>query len=285
MATNTMILNEDNNRKRGLRISIGLHILIILLALIPFLSNLQPDEPEQAKFVTIDFTDFKPASREGAKPQKVKTASKPKKQVKKSVPQAKPVPKPKPTPQTKPKPVLTAPTKETPIKTTPKKTEEVKDEAPLEKPTEDKTPEAPAEEEAAADRQTDDPDGAEAASDSEVDKATESGSGTGNKSDGKADDGINWGEVTGEGIFSRRVIYRADVRKITEEEGKIVIRLCINRDGRVVFAQNDDATTISDPAIVRKAIQLTTKYRFERDYTAPEKQCGKLTYIFTIDKE
>lgn len=283
MNTTTLQLNEEKDKKRSMAVTFGLHAMLLLFALLPLLSNLQPEEPDQAQFVMVDFTDFKPASREGARPQKAKTATK-KAKAKKSVPKAKPVPKPKPVPETKPKEVLTSPTKEEPIKSSPE-VEKTEEEAPLDQPTpEDDSPEAPTETE--GDTSTDD--NAETSSESgaaDSKETAESGQGKSDKSDGKADEGINWGEVTGDGLFSRRVIYRADVKKITEDEGKIVVRLCVNRSGRVIFAENDDATTMDDLSIVRKAIQLTTKYRFEKDYTAPEKQCGKLTYIFEIEKE
>jgi len=283
MNANTINLQEEKNRKKGFYISVGLHILLLLLALFPLLSNMQLEEPEQAEFVTIDFTDFRPASREGARPQAAKATAK-KKQAKKSVPKATPVPKPKPAPESKPKKVLTSSAPEVPIKTSPE-TKPTVEEAPLEKPVpEDVDPKAPTEtEEAAEETDAKEATGSSAKSDEKT--SAESGEGKSDKSDGKADAGINWGEVTGDGLFSRRVIYRADVRKITEEEGKIVVRLCVDRGGKVVFAQNDDATTIEDNAIIRKAIQLTTRYRFEKDYTAPAKQCGKLTYIFEIEKE
>ena len=48
---------------------------------------------------------------------------------------------------------------------------------------------------------------------------------------------------------------------------------------------NNDLTTIDTPTVRRKAIKLATDYRFERDYTAPKKQCGKLTFVFEIEKE
>jgi len=103
---------------------------------------------------------------------------------------------------------------------------------------------------------------------------------------GKTDSGTKVGDFPGDGLFNRKVIYRADVKKVTKEEGKIVIDLCVNRDGRVVYSKfNKGASTIKTMSVIRKAMDIAQQYRFEKDYTAPDKQCGKLTFIFEIEKE
>ncbi|MEM9917708.1 MAG: hypothetical protein AAF990_06410 [Bacteroidota bacterium] len=278
--------NEKKDRKRGLIIAFFIQSALIILGILPLISHLQSPEPQQAEFVVMDFTDFKPASKEGAKPQKVKkTTQKKRQRTKRSVPKVKPVPKPRPVPPAPKKKVLTSPEPNPPIKTTPTKVE-TPAERPMDKPTpvEESTP-APVEESSEVAEAETAPSSESSASDAPS-TATESGNGTGKKDNGKLDRGKNNGEVAGDGIFSRRVIHRADVKKITKLEGKIVVELCINRDGRVVMAKPvKGASTIRSNDVIRKAVNLTTKYRFERDPTAPRKQCGKLTYIFEIEKE
>ncbi|MEO1626011.1 MAG: hypothetical protein AAFV25_12705, partial [Bacteroidota bacterium] len=272
----------------GLIIAFFIHVGILILALMPLISHLQTPEPERAEFVVMDFTDFKPASKEGAKPQKVSNKQKrQKKQTKRSVPKTKPVPKPnpKPVPPAPTKKVLTSSEPNPPVKTSPTKVE-MPSERPLEtpKPVEETAP-APVEQKPDAEVAETAPASESSASDASK-SSSNSSNGTGKTGNGKLDKGKNNGEVAGDGIFSRRVIYRADVKKITELEGKIVVELCINREGRVVYAKPDKAaSTIRDNDVIRKAVGLTTKYKFERDYTAPAKQCGKLTYIFDIEKE
>ena len=282
MNPNTYVYKEKKDRKRGFFISFFLHTAIIAVGLLPFLSSDSEVQQDNTQFVVLDFTDFKPASSEGAAPAKSKAVQQQKKSVKKSVPMAKPVPKPKPAPETPKRKVNTAPSKERPVESHPTKNETVK-EQPMEKPEprEDipKTPTEAKTDEDAVKKTTATSNASEATKKS----SKETGAGKGKKSDGKHNHGINVGDFEGDGIFNRRVIYRADVKKITKQEGKIVVNLCINREGKVFYAKaNKDASTIKDYNVVRKAVHLTTRYRFERDYTAPEKQCGKLTYIFEM---
>ncbi len=270
---------ERKDRKKGMFVSFFLHLSIIAIGLFPFLTNnpfQQPDET--AEVVLVDFTDFKPASKEGAKPKAAKADTKAKQNTKKAVPKAKPVPKPKPTPVKTKKPVLTAPQPEIPIKTTPK-VDKAPKESPIEKPTPVEVPDAT--EDTDADEAEDAKDAKDASSSASTASSSEEGSGTGSQGNGTHSTGTNWGEMMGDGIFNRKVIYRADVKKITRKAGVIVVNLCINRDGRVVMAKaKKDECTIRDNDIIRKAVNLTTRYRFERDASAPSKQCGKLTYVF-----
>ena len=100
--------------------------------------------------------------------------------------------------------------------------------------------------------------------------------------DGK---GKYWGEFAGDGLFNRKVIKRADVAKIAIEEGRVVVNLCVNRAGEVVYAECDKTkSTIKEPTIVAKSELCAANYVFDQDPTAPTEQCGKLTFIFKIDK-
>ncbi len=91
--------------------------------------------------------------------------------------------------------------------------------------------------------------------------------------------------LEGTGIITRRVIYREDISTIAKINGKVVLNICINRQGRVVYAGYDpDKTTITDHDIIMQATDLALKYRFEEKYSAPMKECGQLTFIFSIDE-
>lgn len=276
---------EKKNKRRGIIIAFFLHTALLVIGLFPFLSNIQPPEPPQMNNVIVmDFTDFTPASKEGAKPKAAKKAEKKKAKAKKAVPKAKPMPKPKPAPKTPKKKTMTEPSPEPPVAPAPKEKEAPK-ETVIDKPQPVEDTPAPVDMEADAEEAEED-EAETASADTKTSDAKESGTGTGNTGTGKLDRGKNWGETAGEGIFSRRVTYRADVKKITKKEGKIVVELCINNGGRVVYAKADKAaSTIKDNDVIRKAVHLTTKYKFEPDSTAPKKQCGKMTYIFDIEKE
>ena len=91
--------------------------------------------------------------------------------------------------------------------------------------------------------------------------------------------------LEGTGIITRRVIYREDISKAAKVNGKVTLNICINRQGRVEYAGYDpEKTTITDHDIIKQATELALKYRFEPKYTAPKKECGQLTFIFSIEK-
>ncbi len=260
---------EKKNKKRGLLIAFYFHVALIVLGLLPFMGSMMSSNnlpKEEMSFITVDFSQQESSSSVKSPKKKAKKVEKRKKKVEKPV--KKEVPKVKPQPAKK---VLTTPEPE-PALETPKETTEVVEEPAVEEPI---VEEAPAEVE-----EVENP-GSGDGEVEEVGTASEIGNDTETSSSGNADSGTGFGDSAGSGIFNRKVIYRADVKKITKLSGTIVIELCINQQGRVVFAKPDtDASTIKDFAVIRKAVDLTTKYKFAKDYSAPKKQCGKMTYVF-----
>ncbi|MEM6964259.1 MAG: hypothetical protein AAF573_05805 [Bacteroidota bacterium] len=261
---------EKKNKKRGLLIAFYFHVGLIVLGLLPFMGNMLSPDPlpeEEMTFITVDFSQQESASNKKSPVKKAKKVEKRKKKIDKPVKKEIPKVKPKPAPK-----VVTTPKPEPALETPQEVVEEVTEEPVVEEPI---VEEVPAEVEEVEDPGT---------GSGEVEEAGEEmdmGSDNETSSSGKANGGDGFGESAGEGIFNRKVIYRADVKKITKLSGKIVVELCINRDGRVVFAKPDtEASTIKNFDVIRKAVNLTTKYKFARDYTAPRKQCGKMTYVF-----
>ena len=119
-------------------------------------------------------------------------------------------------------------------------------------------------------------------------EGTDSSAGTGkgkgesgkDEGEGKQGTGKEGEDFTGTAIFSRKVIYRPDIKKIVKKKGRIAINLCINNDGRVVYVKYDkEASTIRDTDNIRKTLEATKLYKFEKDYSVPKEQCGKLTFI------
>ncbi len=291
--------------------SVVFNTIIVLLALYPFLT-MDPPEPEQPKFVEVQFTDFKSSSKKSAEGDK-KEEEAPEKKVAEEVKEevveeptpepevkeVKPEPKPEPVPQrapvvttTKPNPpVRTSPTKPKkkmrvpPIRNKPDVT---KPEPKPKKPAKTKTKKTNTKAKTKKTKST-----GKTSSKKQEGKNTKSNSGGGEAAEngtdatkGKTDSGTKVGDFPGDGLFNRKVIYRADVKSVTKEEGKIVIDLCVNRDGRVVYSKfNKGASSIKTMSVIRKAMDIAQQYRFEKDYTAPDKQCGKLTFIFEIEEE
>jgi len=114
------------------------------------------------------------------------------------------------------------------------------------------------------------------------------GSGTGSGSAGKNTgvgqdgNGLEWG-VGLDGLLDRGLVQRANVGSLAIKEGKVGIFICVNRSGMVISSKYDVAgSTIKDASFIAKAEAIASSYIFARDDDAPEKQCGKLAFIFKI---
>ena len=309
MKNEKMFSTEKNNKKKGLRYSVYFHSALILLALIPFLTkDIAKDDTKFENVIEVDFSKLDAAAQQSSTTKSNSEVEKTKKNTAtKVVKQPVPVPKP-PTPVE----VKKTETKPTPKAPTPVVTETVEEESPVEAlptppepevveipetkpvdvpptpkveaptPTPPATPEVAEEETGSSTEGTDEADVAIGQGDSSNGGAGESEAGTGK---GTAAEGDGDGDH-GSGILNRRVVYRADVKDITQEEGVIVVNICVNNDGRVVMAKyNSDASSIQDMDLVRRAIQTARKYRFEKDYKVPAKQCGQLSFRFEIEEE
>lgn len=283
-ASNIAIEQEKKEKKKSRFIAFFFGASLIALALLPLMNNMKPDEPKYQSVVTIDFseTKFEKASKKPTESGKKGGETTPEKTEKLPVPEVKPTP-PKP-------PVVTTPKPVPPVKTAPKKVPTPPKPTPTSVP---KSTEKPADKVATpADAKTSTPEKTSTPS-----KKNEggSGNGAGTKGNGKASsssdgddatpgDGDDGMDFSGDGIFGRRVVYRANVKKLAQEQGKIVVNLCVNRTGRVVYAENnEELSTITTKSLVKKTVDTTKKYRFDKDYTASEKECGKLTFIFELE--
>ena len=66
-------------------------------------------------------------------------------------------------------------------------------------------------------------------------------------------------------------------------QGKIVVKIKVNRQGKVTFADGPEkGSTISDRRLVDQAKAAAYRSRFDASSSAPEEQSGTITYIFTI---
>ncbi len=105
--------------------------------------------------------------------------------------------------------------------------------------------------------------------------------------DGAAMDGDGGGGdgLEGDGIITRKVIYRENITSVAKMNGRVTLDICIDRAGKVIYAAYDpEKTTITDNEIIKQATHLAIRYRFEAKYNAPKKEWGELTFIFRIDE-
>lgn len=69
----------------------------------------------------------------------------------------------------------------------------------------------------------------------------------------------------------------------TNQQGKIVVKIVVNQQGRVIRAEAPaQGSTIANSAMVEQARQAALKARFNADPNAPEEQSGTITYIYKI---
>ena len=85
--------------------------------------------------------------------------------------------------------------------------------------------------------------------------------------------GVNIGRDVTNGTFFKPA-YNAD------QEGKIVIRITVDKQGNVIGTDIIQGTTISDEALRNESKAMARKTKFNADPKAPEKQYGTITYEF-----
>ncbi|HHH54077.1 MAG TPA: hypothetical protein ENK91_10490 [Bacteroidetes bacterium] len=313
------LYNEEANKKKSLRISVAIHILILLIALYPILR----DDPNQnidkqyAIAITFDQSlssnSFKGQAKEGAqrplneKVDKVRTA--PMKEIPNDNP-VKPVQQPKvqvPTPQT---PVTTTEVESDIFEDEPEvvaveEVPEVVSQVPQQKvetnPKPQKTqvleesdsPEEVADVPAQVPGSIKSPVGDSGNNSSSPSNQNGSGTGQGKKGDGAGMDkkgngstsgmgtggtGIGAFDGSGKGIFGRQPVYRPKKDFSLDKNGKIVFKICIDRNGRSTFVDIlRRGTTIRDKKILRKATDYVGRFIWEEDYNVDKEQCGKYT--------
>ncbi len=115
------------------------------------------------------------------------------------------------------------------------------------------------------------------------------GNGTGDKGDGDSDSGNGKGkgegDDVGDGILTRTLIKYPDFTGIIKESGTIAVNLCADRSGRVTFVEfNREYSTITDMAVIRKAVSYAKEYLFEADPTAPPRECGRSVFRIEIEE-
>lgn len=257
--------NLNSNKKKGLRTSLAIHAGILLLALMPFMKAAITNDEVGFEMVEIQFVNADISSGAGS------TAPKEVKPVEEPVEKKDFTEKKVEAPVKESKEIITDEV-ETEVVVEENMSEEAEDFEMENAPVEEVVEEVVVEE--VVEEVIEEVDGSK----------SESEAGEGDKGEAITGKDLGSMDFDGEGIFGRKVIHRADVKKITEREGVVVINLCVNRLGKVTHvAFNKDNSTIADPEYIRRAMDVASDYLFEKDYTAPETQCGKLSFIFHIE--
>ncbi len=121
--------------------------------------------------------------------------------------------------------------------------------------------------------------------DTELTEVIDEGEANSDVSDEDTGDEPGSGFIEGDGVLSRPIIFRNDPKNLAIKSGTIVVKVCINRKGMVSYAEFDNEnSTIHDPEIKKLVMADVVDYRFEKSYSAPEKECGRLSYHFKFNK-
>jgi len=296
--------NEDEHKKRGLRISVAIHILILLLALSPLLKE-DPEQSIDTQFsIAIDFANapsansYKGQSSEGEQRarneniEKVKTA--PVDQI--ETPQSKtPVPEikmPDPTPVETIESDIFEDSEIVAIEEAPEEVKPVEITPAPSNDSDSKPAEIPVNKSGGKTSKANDT-GSNSSPPSNKDG---SGSGQGKKGDGFGKDGSGTDsssgagtggpgtgifDGTGDGIFGRQPVSGKIPPALMRENGKISMKVCISKRGKSTYVEIiQSETTIKDKNKQNIALDAMAKYLWQEDYSAAKEQCGK--YIFNI---
>lgn len=93
--------------------------------------------------------------------------------------------------------------------------------------------------------------------------------------------GRGQGEVGG-GLSDRGVTYRDVPQTNIQETGKVVVNVCVDKDGNVISATYCPScgSTITNKSLVDLSVSSARKYKFKLNSDAPLKQCGTISYTF-----
>lgn len=284
-----MLANEKKNRKKGYFTSAMIHTAAIVLALIPFAIS-QDEEPTQEDilFVAMEFSDFDggmaSASTKPVEQIEEKKEEAPVEEVEAPIEPVEVVSEPEPTPEPTPEPVVESKTVKKIVTTevAETKVKVAEEKAKVEKKVTPKA--APKRKVVNANAKKASTKKVGTAAKKGTPSKSKAGEGkTGKATTGKAEKGEDKMDFNGDGLLSRKVTYRAPVARMSKESGKIVVNICVNPDGKVIYTEyNKTESTIKKVDLALEAQMYARQYRFEKDYKAPPKQCGKLTFIFEL---
>lgn len=278
---NMSLANESNNRRKGYIVSGVIHALLLLLFLMPFVTQPvlleqggiliafgEPDAGVDSESIA-ETTPTRAESTETSEssPQKAQTDA-----FKASAEEA-PV-KAKAEPQKKP----ASPAKSPVVNTAAQKAEEER----KKKAAEDK---ARAEQEAAEKAKMENQ--KKKYSDL-LSKGKGNGGATGNQGSPEGDpdkgelDKVSRGSGrVGGGLSGRGVLYEPTFSDNSQKTGKVTLNICVDKEGKVTNADfTQKGSTTSDSYLIDLARKSAMKYRFSRSET--ESQCGTVTVEFKL---
>lgn len=263
---------EKKRKKRGLYITIGIHVLVVIALLLPIQFWMAEKEPvEEPEYVELNMAMLQAMDRDEGR-----SGTRSRKAGRKT-----PRPKPEPAPKTNPKPqTQQGPSSAIPVNK-PVETIEAQN-VPL--TTHNPKP-VPSAAPVPAPKPTATPKPASSPANGSGSQATGKPNSGGNNGNASATNNGKQGMASGQGIsgtglMGRRAVYRPAVKR-PDAEGKVKVRVCVSRTGEVVEANAVRGSSTSHEGLIRMAEFYAKRYRYEADPKAPAKQCGYLTFVFS----
>lgn len=97
-------------------------------------------------------------------------------------------------------------------------------------------------------------------------------------------DGVSAYRGVSHTLSGRTLTYLPSVRVELSEPGRVAVSICINREGKVVKAEVAPLySTTTDEKLISLAQRLAREARFDANPFAPVRQCGRITFVFTIE--
>ena len=257
---------EKKNRRRGFWIAFFIHALLIVLALMPFMSidlTLNELPNDSVEVMIFDFSRREGVSAQARPRERQETTKRSPAPAPADVFRVEPLPVPEVVTSNIPEKVVLPEPSMPQVEEVPEAESAVVDATEAAEPSPATSAEAPSE---------------ASSGDNQQGSTATAGKSDAVEGEGKGSryDGL---DLSGNGVLTRKVISRANLEDIIGDSGTFVINICVNQRGIVVGARfNEELSTVQDKELIRKAIAAALKYRFEADYSAPAKQCGKMTF-------
>ena len=102
------------------------------------------------------------------------------------------------------------------------------------------------------------------------------------KPNAQALEGISTGSgKTGEGLGDRKLLYQPPITDSSQKTGKVIIRICIDKSGKVSKAKyTQKGSTTTDAYLIKLAEDNARKYKFDKG--GIEEQCGNVIIDFKL---
>ncbi|MGV7108124.1 energy transducer TonB [Flavobacterium sp. U410] len=90
------------------------------------------------------------------------------------------------------------------------------------------------------------------------------------------------GNGTGWGLAGRKLAGNNKKVQDCNEEGRVVVKVWVNRSGTVIKAERTQGTTNTNPCLVNPALETAKSFKWQPDSKAPETQIGFVVVNFSL---